>query len=91
MQQYLLDDIKKLRQKWLVTKSNLVWRKKPPEHNFYVTFFTKVGTIIYITLWVQGFKNPPELEKLSNTNPVRQIPKLELRLIQNSNLKVGFC
>ena len=29
-QQYLLNDIKKIRQKWLVKKSKFVWRKKNP-------------------------------------------------------------
>ena len=29
-QQYLLNDIKKFRQKWLVKKSKFVWRKKNP-------------------------------------------------------------
>ena len=44
---YLLDDLKKFRQKWLVKKSKFVWRKKTqPEHKYSVTFVSKVGTTI---------------------------------------------
>ena len=33
-------------QKWLVKKSNFVWRKKThPEHKYSVTFVSKIGTI----------------------------------------------
>ena len=45
-QQWLLNDLKKFRQKWLVKKSKFVWRKKThPEHKYSVTFVSKVGTI----------------------------------------------
>ena len=40
-----MNDVKKLRQKWLVKKSKFVWRKKThTEHKYSVTFVSKVGT-----------------------------------------------
>ena len=49
-QQYLSNDMNKIRQKWLFKKSKFVWRKKNhPEHQYSVTFVSNVGTISHLS------------------------------------------